>query len=176
MTDAALTRALLEHREQLFALALAITRDHHAAEDVFQDAGVAAMQAASRGTAPEDVVAWLRTLVRHRAADFYRREARRADRPGPEAACFARIDQAFAEADVDPQEERARILHLRACLGRLGTRARAIVDGFYAEGRPIRGIATAIGWTENAVKVALAKARKALHGCLQRRLAAGPPP
>jgi len=64
----AVQRALLEHRDALFAYVLGLTREIEVAEEVFQEAGVAILQQAGRGADIRDFPALLAAVSRARPA------------------------------------------------------------------------------------------------------------
>lgn len=70
-------KALVEHREFVLALARSLTRDDASADDLAQDAMVAAL---SRPPTTVSVRGWLATVLRTRAVDRARHERRRATR------------------------------------------------------------------------------------------------
>lgn len=167
---AALTRTFLEHRDTLFAFALALCRDAAAAEEVFQEVGVQVLAEAGKGTRPDDALAWMRGIVRHQAAAHYRRENRHRAMHREVDELADAIDLAFAEAagrnDLD---EHMRFL--RECLPKLGRRARELIDRHYRDRLGLDDIAGAVGWHRDAVKVGLSKARRVLGDCIRRKLA-----
>lgn len=170
-----LAAAFVRQRDALLGFAVALVRERDVAEEIVQEVGVAVLEADARGVRPGDIGAWLRGVARHRAADHWRRRARRA---GLEVRMdrFERIadavEAAFEETWLEIEATAARVRHLAACLESLAPRARQIVDERYRRGRSIEDVARVVGWRANAVKVALAKARSALVACVQRRLAA----
>jgi len=168
-----LATAFVQHRDALLAFALVLVRSRDIAEEVLAETSMSVVEADARGTLPEDTGAWLRALVRHRAADHFRRRARQASL----AERFERdadiAEAAFAETWVDAEAAAVRARHLAACLEQLAPRARQIVDERYRNGRSIDEVARAVGWRPNPVKVALARARRALAECVRRRMEAG---
>jgi RNA polymerase sigma-70 factor (ECF subfamily) len=59
---------------------------------------------------------------------------------------------------------------LRACVQRLGERARAIVQWRYGEHRGRGEVARSLGMTPDGVKTALRRIRASLKQCIERRL------
>jgi RNA polymerase sigma-70 factor (ECF subfamily) len=139
------------------------------------------LRQAARGVVPADPFAWLLGTARHRVADHYRatqRDARRRARlmELADAAHAAFLDHpprlGSAAGDGADVAEDPRLTHLRACLGRLTPKARSMLDARYTQSKPIDAIAAAVSWAPGSVKVALAKARKALGECVRRKLLA----
>jgi RNA polymerase sigma-70 factor (ECF subfamily) len=164
-----LANAFVQYREALLAFAIVLVRSRDLAEEVLSEASIAVLEADARGTRPDHVGAWLRALVRHRAADHFRKRAL-ADRFETMADA---VETAFAETWIDAEAAAVRARHLSICLDKLAPRARQIVDERYRRGRSIEDVARAVGWKPNPVKVALAKARRALANCMQRRMEHG---
>ena len=165
-------KEFLRNRDILFGYLLAFVRDYHAAEDLFQELGLAIVSESQKGTHPDSFMAWARSLARHRAIDYFRRQARRQEGQQNMQRLGEALDRAFDENPVSAEESQERLRHLRECLKRLGQRAREIVDLRYRKHLTLREIAAAVSWQEDSVKVALAKARRALAECVGRKLRA----
>jgi RNA polymerase sigma-70 factor (ECF subfamily) len=163
-----LTRSLLENRRAIFGFVFALTRDLETAEEIFQEVSLAILGEASRGTRPENFVAWTRELARHRVADFYRARGR-APLPLSPSMVDA-VAQAFDEGDLAPETMQARQKSLLECLAELPARARELIERRYRDRRSPGEIAEAVGWKLNAVHVGLSKARRALADCVEARL------
>src|SRR5687767_8502727 len=76
MTQPDLVRQFLENRDALLGFIFALTRDPDAAEEVFQNVGLAVVDEANRGTRVADFRRWAREIARHRVADYYRDRSR----------------------------------------------------------------------------------------------------
>jgi RNA polymerase sigma-70 factor (ECF subfamily) len=163
-------REFLQHRDVLFAYLLALTRDYHAAEEAFQDLGMSVVSEARRGVRPANFPAWARALARNRAADYFRKQTRRRESEQGFQRMAEMVDRAFEENPLSEDDSHERLRYLRECLKGLGRRARQIVDLRYKEHKSLREIALAVSWKEDSVKVALAKARRALADCVSRKL------
>src|SRR5207237_4773581 len=75
-TDAALTQVFREEAGQLTATLVRLLGDFDAAEDLVQDALLAALEHWPREGIPARPGAWLLTAARRKAVDRWRREAR----------------------------------------------------------------------------------------------------
>jgi RNA polymerase sigma-70 factor (ECF subfamily) len=167
-----LIREFMRNRDILFGFILGLTRDHDAAEEVIQELAKTILVEGQKGTRPGDFSAWARTLARHRVTDYYRqRSASERKRKAFEALADL-VDLAFQENEDGNEESQEGLKHLPHCLRRLGSRARQIIDARYRDHRGLPEIASALGWKADSVKVALAKARKALADCVRGKLAA----
>ena len=166
-----LADAFVRQRDALLAFALVLVRSRDIADDVLSETGVAVLEADARAVQPDNVAAWLRGLVRHRAADHYRRRARIAGLEDRFERVAEAVEAAFAETWIDAEAATVRARHLASCVDKLAPRARQLVDERYRRGRSIDEVARIVGWQPNPVKVALAKARRALAECIRRRMA-----
>jgi RNA polymerase sigma-70 factor (ECF subfamily) len=78
--DASLEAVLREERVRLIASLVRILRDWEAAEELVQDAAVAALEHWPRDGVPDNPGAWLMTTARRRAVDRLRRQGRYRER------------------------------------------------------------------------------------------------
>ena len=78
--DASLEAVLRQERTRLTAALVRILRDWDLAEELVQDAAIAALEHWPREGIPDRPAAWLMTTARRRALDRLRREARYRDR------------------------------------------------------------------------------------------------
>jgi len=165
-----LAAAFVQHRDALLAFALVLVRSRELADEVIAETSVAAVEADARGVRPDHVAAWLRAVVRHRAADQVRARVRLASLRDRFEHVADAVEAAFAEHWLEAEDVAVRARHLAECLGKLAPRARQIVDERYVRGRSIDEVARAVGWKPDPVKVALAKSRRVLAQCLRRKL------
>jgi DNA-directed RNA polymerase specialized sigma24 family protein len=122
--------------------------------------------------------------ARNRVADYYRARTRDERNLKRLMSMAAEVEAAFVEnpparseelgAGGDSHEQEPddpRVSHLRACLEKLSAKTRLMLDARYARSASIGAIAAKLSWTSGSVKVALAKARRALGDCVRRKLA-----
>src|SRR5688572_2593374 len=134
MEPNAVVRALIRDRAKLLGYIWVIVRDHHAAEDVFGDVTVLAMERAGEIDDEAHLALWARKAARLKALEAMRQRNR--GRRGTvslddhviemiEADWGVAVDGIVAGAEVD---------HLRSCVERLTPRARRILHLRYVEG------------------------------------------
>jgi RNA polymerase sigma-70 factor (ECF subfamily) len=162
-------------REHLLGFVLALTRSREVADEVIQELCVEVVREARRGTAPEKPFAWMLGMARHRVADYYR--ARGRDQRNVQQ--FWELADAMEEAFIEnapslneTPDDDLRLRHLRECIAQLSDKMRSMLDARYGQSKPIEVIAAKMQWTAASVKVALAKARKALGECVRQKLIA----
>ena len=81
---------------------------------------------------------------------------------------FARVD---ARQQEDPMQDR-RLEALDHCLGKLAAGGRSLIEERYRRGAPVEQIARRLRKAPNVVSASLYRIRKALHACIEARLAA----
>lgn len=149
------------HLRSAHAVALGVLGNPADAEDVCQDAFLAALEKLDECRDPKRFAAWLMRIVRNRALNVRESRALRQGEPLEEEA-------ATLEAGAfDDPEQRAGQSELRerllAALGRLPPSQREVVLLHDLEGWRHREIADLLGTSEGAVRVRLAEARKRLR-------------
>jgi RNA polymerase sigma-70 factor (ECF subfamily) len=175
MTNSAstdLVRLLLEHRDGLFAFILALTHDREAAEEIFQEVGLAVVEESGRKTEVLRFLPWAHEMARRRIAEYYRRTSRRRAMEHSEPMDEV-VAQAFQEAAADPADLRQRQAHLETCLEDLSPSQRNLIEQRYRDHTPLREIAGRTASTEGSIKVLLWRARRQLARCIEGKMGAG---
>jgi RNA polymerase sigma-70 factor, ECF subfamily len=152
------------HLRSAYAVALARLGEPADAEDVCQDAFVAALQRIEECRQPDRFGAWLISIVRNRAHDHARARAVRSAAPLDDAE--------FASGAPGPQRlaERAELTaDLLAALSALPELQREVLMLFDLEGWSHREIAERLGISEGSARVHLHHGRKALRERLTAR-------
>ncbi len=161
-------RIVVASQNAVTAVALAITRDVPASEDIAQEAFLSAWQNLRRLQNPSSFLPWLRQITRNLAFDHLRRHRNRAI--GGEAAEIA-ISHA-ADPSLLPEEqlidaERERLA--AELISELPEDSREVLLLYYREGQNSRQVAELLGLSDAAVRKRLSRARKSLHGDLLSR-------
>ena len=160
----AIVQILLRERVRLTACAAAVARDVHAADDIYQQVVLAALQHADQLQDARHVLAWALRAARHRAIDLAHR--RRLVALPDEVLDLMEAD--WADPDPGAWSDRAEALH--RCLGRVADPAREVLRLRYAEGLSAVAIAGKLRRTADAVYQMLSRTHRALRKCVEREL------
>ncbi|HAT10943.1 MAG TPA: hypothetical protein DCS97_10200 [Planctomycetes bacterium] len=145
---------------QLRGYLLALTGDAHLADDLLQECFLIVRRRAAEFRPDGDFAAWCRGICRNLA-----REAARARRRGP-LGLPEDVVELLAEEAPPPSDADAQLVAVRSCLQRLAPRARELLALRHVDGLPPRDIAARVGWSVNAVSVAVTRALASLRGCV----------
>lgn len=161
------------HARVVRRLALSILADAHEAEDIAQEAFVAAWRAKESWTPEARFTTWLHRIAVNKAIDRYR--GRRAT-PEP-AEVITRLADAAPAAPVEDQqqamERRESARSLRECLERLPVSQRQALTLYYFEELDVARIASVLDTTEQAVRSLLKRGKQALRLLIQGQKSLG---
>ena len=167
MDGNSVVRALIRDRAKLLGYIWVIVRDHHVADDVFQDIAVLALEHAGELKDQQHLWRWSRKAARLKALEVLRRSGRRQLSLDDDVlemleGDWAAVDAIAVEGEVDL---------LRSCLQRLTPRARRILHLRYVEGLGGSDLArhADVGIGLNSLYVTLSRIHKALHDCIVRK-------
>ena len=154
--EAALSALYLEHRGEIFAFLVTMTRDPQVAEDILQDAFIRLIGESRAGRMPDNVRAWL-----------YRVAANLAISRGRRLSTLARNLPRLLDRrePTRPESEFLRLethTELHAAMARLRPDARAALL-LAANGVSGHDIAASIGRSESATRTLLFRSRIALR-------------
>jgi RNA polymerase sigma-70 factor (ECF subfamily) len=161
----------VRHQQTVLGYVLSIEPNFADAQDIVQEVFLAVSRKAQTWSAGTDFLAWVCTVARYETLHFQRTRTRRTARLDRDV-----IELLYATEVVEESEWQHRVNALRRCLSRLAPRAKELVWRRYHGAQMPGQIATAIGWTANAVRVALTRARGALRKCMDRQLDVGGQP
>jgi RNA polymerase sigma-70 factor (ECF subfamily) len=160
--DQALRELYAAYGQRMYAYALRLTNDPAQAEDVVQDALVAAWRSADRFRGEGRVVAWLLGIVHHIALKAIRHESQ----PISEA-----MEETLAAPEPLPEErlqtdEQAQ--WVRQGLQSLSANHRAVLELVFYQGLSLIEVARVCKCPVGTVKSRLSYARQHLRGVLSR--------
>jgi RNA polymerase sigma-70 factor (ECF subfamily) len=157
-------QVLLRERLRIAAVAALILRDVHAADDIFQQIVLTALEGRGEFFEADHVLAWALRVARHRAIDLVRRAQLR---PLPDDV----LDQFEAEwGDPAPHGWSDQLEALHHCVGRLAGSARQLLRMKYSEGLTANVIAAKLHRSPDGVYQALCRIHRSLRECVARRL------
>lgn len=160
-TDAA-DRLVRLHMGAAYAVALAVTRSPHDAEDVAQDALVLALERLAECRDPARFGGWLVRIVRNRALNHRRYLGIRAAEPLDDATDAPSLGNPAEDAERSELRER-----LNDAVGGLPQTQREVLLMHDLEGWKHREIGEALGMPEGTVRYHLFNARRAVRGRLR---------
>lgn len=161
----AATRHLLSHRKALFAYIFSIVRDHHLAEDVFQDVSVTVIRRWEEFGEVRDFWALAREIARRQSLAALRKTSAQPSALSPEA--LDAVDRGFDEVKGRTEERREALEH---CIEALPGKWRRIVRFRYWTDLPVSEIASRLKRSVNTVSVTLNRIRSRLADCVSNRL------
>jgi RNA polymerase sigma-70 factor (ECF subfamily) len=149
-----------------FARLLGAANDH--ADDLVQEALLAALHKQVDARPDPEAAAWLRAAVRNLWRMHLRTQRRRPEHQAldttPELA-----DAAMARHGGDDGSGDAFVAALRQCLETLDGRAKRALELRYAEQSSRAAMASELAMGEDGIKTLLRRTREALFACVQRR-------
>lgn len=155
---------LLRERLRIMGIAVAIVRDVHAADDIFQQVVLNALQPAVELTDGEHVLAWAVRAARHRALDLAHKR-RLLSLPDE---VLDLLEAHWANSETHAWSDRSEALH--RCLGHVAGPTREILRMRYAEGLSAVTIAGKLQRTAEAVYQTLSRVHRSLRDCVEREL------
>jgi RNA polymerase sigma-70 factor (ECF subfamily) len=156
----------LQHLPALRGFVQSFVRDWALVDDVVQETFLTVNSKAADFQRGTNFRSWVWTIARFKALQLLERKPVTGQTFAPEvieALC------AQEESEHWPLEE--HIEHLGTCLAALAPKARLAVELRYQQAHRPPEIARRMGWSVDAVHVALSRARVFLRGCIERRLA-----
>lgn len=136
----------------------------HLVDDVVQETFVTACAKAEVFVPGTNFRAWIFAIARNKVLAAVKRHARRAEVLDPEL-----VEQLVAEVPDDTHDD-ARKQALAECIQRLSASSRRAITLRYGEALGPTEVARQMGWTLNAVHVALSRTRVALRRCVETRV------
>jgi RNA polymerase sigma-70 factor (ECF subfamily) len=167
MQQAEFLEELLRHRKMLLSFIYSVVRDHHLAEDLFQDVSLVAFNKCADFQSGTNFGAWLRQIARNRIMKEWQK-------PGKDMLALddAAIDAVMHAYDREPDEHwEDREAALQECLQRLPPEGRRMIEDRYRDGLAFETIAERLQSTANSIQVRLCKLRQALRRCVEMKLA-----
>lgn len=161
-------RIVLACQNTITAIALAITRDRQASEDIAQEAFVKGWQQLHQLRSSTSFLPWLRQITRNLARDWLRAQR---GRPLSGDAADVALSMAAdpAPGTVDRLQRLEEELAAEDIISTLPTDSREVLLLYYREGQRSQQVADLLGLSDAAVRKRLSRARAQVRdGLLQR--------
>jgi RNA polymerase sigma-70 factor (ECF subfamily) len=174
----ALSKALLEEGDRLYALALRVTRDSDLAADAVQEAFATALERESSFRGESSLATWLHRIVYTKSIDLLRRRGREGPLPEDDRGREPpREDMGREPSWARPPDAlllgRETRAALEKALGALTPVQRAIFELKEVEGRPTEEVGAILGMPPGTVRVHLHRARLKLRALLSEHFRRG---
>ena len=156
-------KELLPHSDRLFRMALRITLDKEAAEDLVRETLLKVWQHHDTLSEIDNLESYLITICRRLALDYMARKER-------DNVSLDQVDIDTADASVSPLEKLSRddrIAWVRQLIDTLPEKQRSIVQLRDIEDKSVKETAEILGITQEDVKTSHHRARKTLRAKLQ---------
>lgn len=159
---AAVQGLFVQHAPALRGFVLALVRDFSAVDDVIQETFVLVTAKAGEFQIGSNFQAWVRAIARFKILEH--------QRWGSAPRLSDEVVEALAACAPESSGADRRLELLGECLQSLSPRAREAIELRYTQAHTPPEIARRIGWTVEAVYVALSRARTALRSCVEDKL------
>lgn len=159
-------QVLLRWRLRVAGVAAAIARDVHAADDIFQQVVLTALEDREQFKDSDHLLAWAVRAARHRAIDLSRRR-KMISLPDE---VLDLLEAQWASPSLGAWPDRTEALH--RCVGKLGTRARELLQKKYADGLTVTAMAVQLRRTPDALYQTLSRLHRSLRECVAREMGA----
>ncbi len=156
-------RDFLAHINIIRGFIRALVRDRHLADDVLQETFLTVMKKADVFVPGTNFPRWACSIARLKVLEAVRREK------GGLLLLSEEAVDALAVSDDAPERD-LRVDWLDCCIGELPPAMKRSVELRYERDLKPAEIARVIGWTAEAVYVALSRARALLRECIQRKI------
>ena len=162
---AAVQAMLVQHLPALRGFVLSLVSDFHLVDDVVQETFLVVTEKAAQFQMGTNFRAWAWTIERFKALQAVEK-ARLSHHLSTEV-----LEALCSEKAAEHWHTEQQLQHLAVCMDELAPKARQTVELRYQHAQRPPEIAQRLGWTVEAVHVALSRARVALRECVTRRMA-----
>lgn len=168
----ALSRALVDHGDRLYALALRVTRDPDLAADAVQEAFATALERAGDFRGEASLGTWLHRIVYNKAIDLLRRRGKEAVLPDEDAMTAGPDDHLLTRSPSwsRPPDEillgAESVAALEKAVAELTPLQRVVFEMREVEGRTTDEVAEILEIPAGTVRVHLHRARMRLRSLL----------
>lgn len=154
----------VKHQTRIKAFILSLQPDFSEADDILQEAFLVVTRKAGEFAEGSNFMGWALSIARFKVLESLRR------RKDSERTLSEEVLESLSASPPEDGLFEARFTAVRGCLEKLAPRMQHLLHlRYYGEHGP-EEIARQLSWTPNSVNVALSKARKLMHRCVERQL------
>jgi RNA polymerase sigma-70 factor (ECF subfamily) len=146
------------HKGLVFTIALRMTNDYHASEDLTQETFIKVFLNIKKVKNAEHFKPWICTITRNVVRDYFRKAKRKR------TVSFEEVKDFHGHSNI---ENTKRSVIIQDALAKLVDRDRMLLTLTYFNGLSLRQVARAMKMSENNVKVCVHRARKRLRNHLE---------
>jgi len=150
----------VEHVTGLTHFVMSLLPNQNEAQDIVQETFITITAKAHDFERGSNFKAWVYTIARFKVMENYRKVKRKENRLTDEV-----IELLVTE--IEEEVDDTRVDALSSCLKKLSPKVSKLVELRYQEGLKPSAIAKKIGWTSEAIYVALSRARTSLKNCIE---------
>jgi RNA polymerase sigma-70 factor (ECF subfamily) len=164
---------VVRHRRMIQAYAYVIVRDHHLAEDIYQDVAVVVAKREDALPPDDQIVPWLKEVTRRKSLETLRKSKRMP--PTLSEDMLALLAERFEPQSAQEEAKRLRELRselIRKCVDKLtGTAGKVVRIRYGSEtATSCEQIARLLGRSVKAVYNVMGRARLALAKCVEQEM------
>ena len=160
----------VQHLSAVRGFVISLLSDFSLADDVIQETFLTITAKAADFERGTNFRAWAMKIAKYKTLQLLEKSRRAKFYFAPEV-----IEALSAHQDAETFYTEEQLQQLKACMASLAPRARELVELRYEQAQRPPEIARLVGWSVDAVHVALSKARVSLRDCVTKRLAQNNP-
>lgn len=159
-------RLFVQNMVAVRGFVIALMPDFSRIDDVVQETFLTVTAKADDFVEGTNFLSWAFSIARFKVMEAGRRPGSR------EVLLDTEVIEALCATEMEELQSDERLRALEECKDGLAPQATRVIDLRYEHSHRPPEIAEKMGWTVNAVNVALSRARKALRECVDRKLKA----
>ena len=154
----------VQHSPALRGFILSLMPDFGRVDDILQETFLTITKKADDFVPGSNFMGWACAIARFKVL-----EAVRVNPHAPQALS-EEVLESLCACEPEPEEQSERLKYLTDCLDQLAPQARRAIELRYQQAHKPAEIAQIMGWSPDAVYVALSRARVVLRECVSRKL------
>jgi RNA polymerase sigma-70 factor (ECF subfamily) len=156
----------IQHSAALRGFVLALLPDFGRVDDVIQETFLTVTAKAADFRPNSNFLAWASAIAKFKVFEALRAAGRQPQSLSQE------VLETLCAAEPDPQPDASEpvLQHLSHCISQLAPQSRRAIELCYRQAHKPAEVARLMGWTAEAVYVALSRARTALRDCVKRKM------